>query len=373
MGKRTCAKKAQEPWVPDPTCRPPTGTWKDELTGEERAEEKSKMQVRKKEAEEAAGYQQVQIARRVDWERQQKNRNLEQQSEDRKWKKPLAKVLTRAKQEGVLEAEDWGDGMWCANLGNGNFKEVKDRYFCTLCNKHLNGGSLEAHLDSAAHRCQASWDGGGPSVQQEPEKTSSSRWTLPCSQTSVQVEEWQELAHDGRLRCLPCNKFANYFHLASNEHCKRLDWWLQVRKLRKSGYAPPELPYLAWAFGDSDPSGDRCLKCLLCNKWVHDQTSHTGMPSSPAGSKYHFKRLGNYAWYKDDVEKLRNKYHPCQTQPKPPQPSLAPWAAAATPSPWAKFAPQPIPAASLAAPPAPPAPPVPPDQSSTIAVEIVEV
>jgi len=48
MGKRTCAKKAQEPWVPDPTCRPPTGTWKDELTGEERAEEKSKMQVRKK-------------------------------------------------------------------------------------------------------------------------------------------------------------------------------------------------------------------------------------------------------------------------------------------------------------------------------------
>jgi len=370
MGKKSSAKKAQEPQAPDPASQASTGTWKDELTAEERAEEESKMEARKKKAEDAARYQQMQQAKRAEWERQQKNKGLEQQREDRKWEKQLAKVRGRLKQEGVVEAEDWGDGIYWANLGDGKYKEVKDQYFCTLCEKHLNDGTLESHVQSDAHKRKVSWSVAEPSVQHAPETVSSSRTPPPCppcSQTRVQVEEWQELTSDGNLRCLPCNKCADYFHLQSDEHHKRLDWWLETQKLQKSGYKPPELPYLAWAFDDSDPGGDRWLKCLLCNKWVQDETSHSGTQSAPAGSKDHCKRLGNYASYKPDVDMLRNKYHPRQAQPKPQPPKQAPWATAATPAPWAKSAGQAAPSAS-SAPPPPQAPPAQPPPVETVEV-----
>ena len=39
---------------------------------------------------------------------------------------------------------------------------------------------------------------------------------------------------------------------------------------------------------NDDPAHDRCLKCLLCNKWAQGECSHTA-----AGSNEHEKKLRN--------------------------------------------------------------------------------
>ena len=60
------------------------------------------------------------------------------------------------------------------------------------------------------------------------------------------------------------------------------------------GRPAPELPCLAWVpFDFMKPGGERCLKCLLCNKWVQGEKSHTGSFQAPAGSKHHPRKLRN--------------------------------------------------------------------------------
>ena len=75
---------------------------------------------------------------------------------------------------------------------------------------------------------------------------------------------------------------------------------------------PPALPYLAWASAPRSTAqpGDMWLKCLLCDKWVWDEESHSGAPLHPAGTKLHRKRLQNWEWYEEYVLEERRKYHP---------------------------------------------------------------
>ena len=54
--------------------------------------------------------------------------------------------------------------------------------------------------------------------------------------------------------------------------------------------------HLAWVLDDQ--SGERYMKCLLCNKWVQDDSSHAGTTQNLMGSKEHVKNLRNVnkAW-----------------------------------------------------------------------------
>ena len=81
----------------------------------------------------------------------------------------------------------------------------------------------------------------------------------------------------------------------------------QSRTLEEAGYPAPDLPYLAWVPADGG-SGEKWMKCLLCQQWCQDETSHTGTQRAPAGSKDHQKKLRNYGpgdpWYEEEVESL---------------------------------------------------------------------
>lgn len=83
------------------------------------------------------------------------------------------------------------------------------------------------------------------------------------------------------------------------------------KELVRNGYPAPTLPYLAYVPHDGNPSNpERILKCLLCNKWVQDEISHSG----PAGSKDHRRYVSYYGpgdpWYQENVFKERLKWHP---------------------------------------------------------------
>lgn len=136
-----------------------------------------------------------------------------------------------------------------------------------------------------------------------------------------QLEEWQELGPDGYPRCIPCQKYVDESHVGTADHIRRLTAWMENRGSTKRVYDPPSLPYLAWVPADpSVPNGERWLKCLLCGKYVQDETSHTGTAAAPAGSKEHQKNLRNYMypgtpWYEENVAKVRLAYHPAPAKP----------------------------------------------------------
>eukprot|EP00931_Biecheleriopsis_adriatica_P046128 TRINITY_DN26477_c0_g1_i1.p1 TRINITY_DN26477_c0_g1~~TRINITY_DN26477_c0_g1_i1.p1 ORF type:complete len:270 (+),score=56.81 TRINITY_DN26477_c0_g1_i1:26-835(+) len=134
---------------------------------------------------------------------------------------------------------------------------------------------------------------------------------------AVHLEDWQEDAGDGLLRCKPCHKIIDPDHLTTDGHKVRLERWLKEQDDRAQGYQEPELPYLAWV-----PYEERKeLMCLLCRRsskpngtWVTDLSSHSGTHINPAGSKEHQRNLRNYPpsdpWYIENVTQARLKYHP---------------------------------------------------------------
>ena len=84
-------------------------------------------------------------------------------------------------------------------------------------------------------------------------------------------------------------------------------------------YPAPELPHLAWVPSEeNDPDSERWQKCLLCDKWVNDEHSHSGTRQASEGSKGHQKNLRNYPpgspWYERNVVQERRKWHPEQSR-----------------------------------------------------------
>ena len=80
-------------------------------------------------------------------------------------------------------------------------------------------------------------------------------------------------------------------------------------------YPTPELPHMAWVPSEEhDLESERWQKCLLCNKWVNDEHSHSGTRRAPDGSVGHQKNLRNYPpgspWYERNVVEERRKWHP---------------------------------------------------------------
>mmetsp|Transcript_20639 Transcript_20639/g.57501 ORF Transcript_20639/g.57501 Transcript_20639/m.57501 type:complete len:370 (+) Transcript_20639:99-1208(+) len=313
-------------------------TWLDELSPEARELEEAKRAERQKKAEEAAWKTQKQNERRLQWEKEAQKQTRVKEREDKKWNQQLGKSKERAFKEGVLEAEVWGD-QWFVDLGNKTWKETSGEFYCPHCDKHLSTHTLDAHIDSEGHRKKLAYltnlAPGALPVYTAPQTQSTPMPTPPAAATATRggngLEPWQERSPDGFVRCVPCYKVLDALHVQTDEHKKRLGWWYEAQQ--PQDYSAPELPYLAWVPDENNPE-KRWLRCLLCNKNVQDNWSHFGTPEAPNGSKDHEKKLRNYSWYQEDIEKLRNQWHP-----PAPRPRAA--AQSATPAPWAKAAPAP--------------------------------
>lgn len=372
MGKKGSNKASSKAAPPAPAASSSTSTGKSQQQQEEDeaaelkrqwAEKAASNQVKAKQAQAEAVRQNE---RNKEWEKQQAAKQRDQAREDQKWQKAVENAKARAKKESVLEAEDWGETWWL-DLGNKNWKEVADQFFCKWCEKCLNEGNLEAHLDSIGHKKKLAWNqptpsgaasasrpaaastAGGPAPKAAAAPAASAGWG-----TSGALEEWQEMTAVG-VRCIPCGKVIDESHLAKDDHKNRLAAWFDSERARKYGRPAPAEPYLAWVpWEPNDPDGERCLKCLLCNKWVQDEGSHIGTFQAPTGSKEHAKNLRNAdvngAWYKENVVALRRKWHPeaanaaPTTRTAPSTRTAAPSSAGPTPAPWGQPQPQATPA-----------------------------
>eukprot|EP00406_Dinophysis_acuminata_P063401 CAMPEP_0179281722 /NCGR_PEP_ID=MMETSP0797-20121207/37302_1 /TAXON_ID=47934 /ORGANISM="Dinophysis acuminata, Strain DAEP01" /LENGTH=346 /DNA_ID=CAMNT_0020990443 /DNA_START=63 /DNA_END=1100 /DNA_ORIENTATION=+ len=316
-------------------------TWLDDLSAEDRKfamavgctcraeldQQKARKEQNAKKAAEAQKTQLWQNEKNKQWEKEAEKKVKAKQREDRQWDQHFVKVLEQARREGVLESEDWGDGLWWVKIGD-MYKEVQGQFFCTLCEKHLNEGTLGSHLASEAHQKKVAWNTPDPGASSSSSVPPPAAWASPkakaaswawAPQTPVALEEWQEMTADGYLRCIPCGKVIDPGHVCSDAHRNRLECWLHAQETVKKGYPPPDLPYLAWVPADeSDPNSAKWMRCLLCKKWAQDDWSHSDSQSS---SKEHAKNLRNYSWYKDEVDKERAKWHP---PPRRQAPAAAP-------------------------------------------------
>ncbi|CAK9016931.1 unnamed protein product [Durusdinium trenchii] len=320
--------------------------------------EKRKLEERKAKAEIA----QKKNLRDNEWKRQceinYEKEQRQKQREESKWKKQLEDAKKKAFSQGVLEAYDYGDGVWWVQLQDKKWMEVQGRYYCEYCNKHLNDNTLEAHIDSEAHKKKHAWATPALAGPPAPPPVAAPRGPAPAPPLTASLSpvcppvahllDWQQVGPDGLVRCIPCNKVVDDNHIGTGDHCRRLEAWREYERLKKTGHPAPELEYLAWVPSiDGDPNSEKWKKCLLCKKWVQDETSHCGTAANPQGSKEHQKNLRNYmgtAWYTENVIKLRKQYHPEPNVRSSSYPAAGP----ASPAPWAKT---PAPALANAAPP----------------------
>lgn len=347
MGKKGGKKAAEVVAAGAADLKPKSWQEALELDPAKKEQEDKIMAERQAKADAAAKAQQRANENR-EWREKERQKEVRKKDrEDKQWQAEVTAAKAKAKQQGVLESEDWGDGTWWVNLGKGKWQEVQGQFFCTFCEKHLNDNTLKGHIESDAHQRKVKWGDtscGGPSpvaAPAGPPRAAAAPAARPPS--GAVCEEWQQLDTEGNLRCIPCGKVVDTNHLATSDHQRRLEDWLWQAQKAKSHYPAPALPYLADIPRDEqDPSQGRDTKCLLCNKWVQDDTSHTGTPNNPAGSKEHQKNLRNYPpgtpWYEANVTQVRNKWHPPKAaaaapRPQPKAPTVAPWASAAAQAP----------------------------------------
>jgi len=365
MGKKGGSNKA--PQAAAPAAAPPEN-WEEYLEENpelKRAEEEKKAE-RQRKAEEAQRQQKLKNERREAWEKQQVKDTRKKDREDAKWTREVQATVARALNEGVKEAEMGEDGLWYVDMGTKGkhmWMEVSDTYYCTICEKHLNDATIGAHISSDKHTKRLAWavPGAAPSLPSGPPPASQ---PAPVSQppvwgprpgSKIRLEEWQKLEADGVIRCLPCGKVYDELHGSTADHNNRVLTWLETKRLEEQGYPAPKEPHLAYVLSDEkDPKSERWIKCLLCNKWCQDETSHVGTHEDrdPLGSKEHLKNLRNCRpgdpWYRENVTKWRQHWHPPRPAAADRKASGA--AASSSQAPWAK---------AKAAPEAPPRPPAP--------------
>jgi len=290
--------------------------------------EKAKIRGKGQLAQEHQRRQLWQNEQRRQWEVDDQKKVREQGREDRRWSDRVAEAKEVGLAEGVLLTEDFGDGKWWVKVGDA-YIEGKDQYYCSLCNKHLNDVTLEHHIASENHKKKVSWN------QCE---ASGSAGSLSAASTSASSS-----------RPSPA-------HTPVSGACGKR-------------YAPPNLAYLAYVPGTDGEecssgvrSGERWLKCLLCQKWVGDENSHSGTFDAPSGSKEHQKNLRNYGpgnpWYDETVIGDRLKWHPGSLSRHDVEPLPSEAYASASLS-WAAPAGQNHQVSGSPFPPPPPAPPVP--------------
>jgi len=334
------------------------------------AVEKTKMEERRRKAIESQKNRAWENEKQKAREKENDKRTREKDREDRKWDQQLNQVKARALREGVIEAQEHMDGSWYVQVSRDTWKEVQGQYFCTHCEKHLNDTTLGSHIDGKDHLKKVAWQGpttcpmvpptqtmaaaaaapppqtaaawpGAPPSQQTAEKWAGAAAAGVVYSPGSPLEPWQELLPDGwQMRCILCDKVIDASHLASADHVARLQALQDRQNVLQSGYPAPALPYLAYVPADpAAPAGERWMRCLLCQKWVQDEYSHSGTHMVPDGSKEHRKNLLNYPpndpWYQEKVTREKLKYHPADAAAVPPV------LQAATPAPWAACVPTP--------------------------------
>ncbi|CAE7234410.1 unnamed protein product [Symbiodinium sp. CCMP2592] len=331
---------------------------------------KAKKEADEKKARDQQYYTMKQNERKQQWEKEEAKKQRDKAREESKWLSDLEKTKQRALRERVVEAwYDESQGKSYAEIVPGTWKEVQGEFYCTLCDKCPNGCNLESHLNSEAHKKKLAWAMGATyALVATPASAATpmpqALLPLPPPVMPEDLPAWQQMGPDGLIRCIPCGKVVDDNHLMTGDHGRRLAAFLEQEKLKQSGYAPPELEYLAWVPCDeNDPNSERWMKCLLCSKWVQDDVAHSGIPAHPAGSKEHQKNLRNYEWYRPTVLQQRQKYHPVGGDPRAaakapakappppppkhptprPQATMAPWAPPQTKAPPAKQPPPPKP------------------------------
>lgn len=141
---------------------------------------------------------------------------------------------------------------------------------------------------------------------------------------------WFRMQGDGTVMCLACSKVSDEVHNVTDTHNRRVESWVAAEEIRLSNFPPPREPWLAWVlFDENDPSSERSQRCLLCSKWVNDDSSHS---DGPGQSKEHAKNLRNNhpsdRWWIDNVTKVREKWHPTAKKASTQQ--------ATTPTQWAQ-------------------------------------
>lgn len=273
-------------------------------------------------------------------ERQQKEQQREEQKASReaaKVEKALQVLRTRAKEEGILESREYGDGVWYVEIAPGTWKSVESSYLCRYCDAPLEESTLASHLDGARHRKRIAYhpQGAEPGLAEEIARTPSHLPTIsqPPGNGVATLQRWQVLDEHGNIQCIACKKICDGVHETTPDHEHRL---LNYLRMLEMDYAPPEEPWLAWVECKEWGEG-RWLRCLLCSKWVqdHEGTSTAGYHGSHGrlglgNQKDHkkkiedvdaYKRYNNSSWVAMLSE--RQKWHPPSNssyeQPAPPK------------------------------------------------------
>lgn len=261
----------------------------------------------------------------------------------------------------IFKAEEYFvDGNWYVELASNTWKLVTGPLYCRLCDMEVD--DEQDHAGSAVHRIkvarkdearlalsaslpQSVLPRAVPRLPQAPDllatptcqssapphrlaplpqpATAPQETALPFCE--AQLRDWEELTPDGFRRCKACDKYLDGKHEEQAGHKERVTRWMQYRITQISGFPAPQEPWLAWV-PDESRSGDRQLKCLLCQKWADAQypashslsqpapaTSwhHSGSPEAPAGSKDHQKKLRCYEWQDlGPIKEERSRYHP---------------------------------------------------------------
>jgi len=330
MGKQAAIQQVmmQSEAVDGPLARPESGStaWIDNLTPEEKAVHEQRMEVNKKKALKSQTEALTQNKHRQYEELMRMKAERIRLLQEKKEEAQLAMVVAKAKEEGVVEASlQDSEGTWWAKVGPDKWQVAKQDYLCTACDKHLNKWTLETHLRSEGHskKFLASPPLPPPPTPLSQTGAPSPEVTTPCSSpppcgaaTSNGLPIWQNVV-DGVLRCIPCTKQIDDWHLASSTHDSRLTYWLEQWHLEKSGWPAPPEPYYAWVPA-KDGQG-RVRMCLLCKKSGsigtegYDTAEH-------ALAKLHSSRLLAYSDYAAGICQIKEKYHPklCAGTPASP-------------------------------------------------------
>lgn len=244
--------------------------------------------------------------------RERKNQRLAQHEAAKE-----AVLDAKAKEEGIVKAQQNDEGTWCVETATGP-EPALNQYFCTYCCKHLNKLVLVDHMANDLHK-KKRIDTIGPACAFVSATSADPLVTLAAVQTIVggpTLEEWQEPSEWGP-RCKPCSlKYINASHLATKDHTSRLESWLEQTELKKQGYPAPPEPYFAYVPSDD---GWKVKMCLLCSKPGKIGTEVWDGGHSIA--QLHNTRLSQYGCYANDIVKVKLRFHPVLARVHTPTPA----------------------------------------------------
>lgn len=289
-----------------------------ELQGSEK-----KQKERKKKAQASEHREEQLMSCREQKENERLKSEQKRASEAARVDKALQIVKSRAKDEGVLEAQEYADGLWYVEIASGTWKQVACSFWCRHCEAALEKSSLASHLHGEGHINKSASKSRGQNLG-VPERSSQTPSPMPTASQQTghgagPLESWQTADEHGNIHCIPCGKCCDGCHETTLDHKRRVRAYLWSFEV---DYSAPAQPWLAWV-ECNQWGGGRWLKCLLCKKWVQDfegkttgayQGTHGSL--GPGNQQEHRKKLVKLDALKQDASfwnpilEERQKCHP---------------------------------------------------------------